>query len=66
MSLHVSKCHIVGNHMSRLKCCIDTIFIPPDKTMLLEHYFFSYFKIKTYVVSTQKNRLNKKYCKIYD
>ena len=22
LSLHLSKCHIVGNHMSRLKCCL--------------------------------------------
>ena len=21
LSLHLSKCHIIGNHMSRLKCC---------------------------------------------
>ena len=24
MNLHLSKCHIVGNHMSRLKCAIFT------------------------------------------
>ena len=22
VSLHLSKCHIVGNHMSQLKCCL--------------------------------------------
>ena len=24
LSLHLSKCHIVGNHMSWLKCYLDT------------------------------------------
>ena len=24
LSLHLSKCHIVVNHMSRLKCYLDT------------------------------------------
>ena len=31
---------------------------PPDKSALPEHYF-SYFSTKTYVVGTQKSRLDK-------
>ena len=26
LSLHLSKCHIVGNHMSRLICCLKKKF----------------------------------------
>ena len=33
------------------------IYRPPDKSVQLKNYF-SYFSTKTYVVGTQKNRLN--------
>ena len=37
--------------------CMYTVVRPPDKSAYLKKYFL-YFSSKTYVVGTQKNRLN--------
>ena len=37
MSLHLSKCHIVGNHMSWLKCNLDIL-------TTINHLIVSFYK----------------------